>query len=85
MSMVDSRHIASAPKDERRKIRPLVYGSVILLVFVGAVIMMTMKDGASGAVETALLAFAIAATALGVWGTAMAVKETDELRARPED
>jgi hypothetical protein len=62
-----------------------VYGSVILLVFVGAVITMTVKDGASGAVETALLAFAIAATAVGVWGTAMAVKETEELRARPED
>ncbi|HVA04402.1 MAG TPA: hypothetical protein VMU64_11740 [Acidimicrobiales bacterium] len=83
--MVDSRHVASAEKSERRNIRPLVYGSVILLAVVAAVITMTMKDGASGAVETALLALAIAATAFGVWGTAMAVKETDELSARPED
>ncbi len=83
--MVDSRQVASAPKSERRSIKPLVYGSVILAVFVGALTTMTMKDGASGGVETAILGFALAATAVGVWGTAMAVKETDELRARPED
>jgi hypothetical protein len=85
MSMVDARHVEAAPKSERRNRRPFVYGSVITFVFVAALTTMTMRDGASGAVETALLGFAIAATAVGVWGTAMAVRETDELRTRPED
>lgn len=85
MSMVDARHVEAAPKSERRNIRPFFYGSVITLVFVAALTTMTMRDGASGAVETALLGFAMAATAVGVWGTAMAVRETDELRTPPED
>jgi hypothetical protein len=54
-------------------------------VFVVAVTTMGLRDGPSGAAVTALLSFAIAATAVGVWGTAMAVRETDELRSRSED
>ena len=81
----NSRRIDSAPKGERRNIRPVVYAFVILSVFVVAVTTMGLKDGPSGAAVTALLVVAIAATALGVWGTAMAVRETNELRSRPED
>ena len=48
---------------------------VFLLVFVAAVVAMSVKDGASGAVMTALLAVVVAAMAVGVWGTAMAVRD----------
>jgi hypothetical protein len=54
-------------------------------VFVVAVTTMGLRDGPSGAMVTALLSLAVAATAVGVWGTAMAVKETDDLRSRSED
>jgi hypothetical protein len=85
MSMVDSRPIASAPKSARRNARPLVLGCVVALVFVAAVIAMTIRDGAGGAVMTALLAVVLVATAFGVWGTAMAVRETEELGSHTED
>ena len=85
MSMVDSRPVASTPERERRSIRPLFYASVILAVFVVSVITMALKDGASGAVVTTLLSFAITGTAVGVWGTAMAVRETENFGSPTED
>jgi hypothetical protein len=85
MSMVDSRPIASAPPRRRRSIRPLFYAGVILVVFVVSVITMALKDGASGAVVTTLLSFAITGTAVGVWGTAMAVRETENFGSPTED
>ncbi|MGD0381043.1 MAG: hypothetical protein ABSC30_13770 [Acidimicrobiales bacterium] len=75
----------SAGEDEGRTVRPAVYAFVILAVFVVAVTTMGLRDGPSGAMVTALLSLAVAATAVGVWGTAMAVKETDDLRSRSED
>jgi FtsH-binding integral membrane protein len=85
MSMVDSRRLASAPERQRRNIRPRVYAWVTVSVFVAAVVTMAVKEGASGAVVTILLAFAMAGTALGVWGTAMAVKETQNFGRRSDD
>ncbi len=85
MSMVDSRPIASESKSARRNVRPFVYGCVFLLVFIAAVIAMSMRDGASGAFMTALLAVVVAALAVGVWGTAMAVRETQDLGAHSDD
>ncbi|HEY5024515.1 MAG TPA: hypothetical protein VII76_06035 [Acidimicrobiales bacterium] len=83
--MLDSRPIASPSKSARRNIRPFVYGCMILVVFIAAVTMMSMKDGASGALLTALGAVALAATGVGVWGTAVAVKETHDLGSHTED
>jgi hypothetical protein len=83
--MVESRPIASAPQRERRSIRPLFYACVILVVFVVSVITMALKDGASGAVVTTLISFAITGTAVGVWGTAMAVRETENFGSPTED
>jgi len=85
MSMVDSRSVASTPERQRRNIRPIVYSCVVLSVFAGTVITMAFEDGASGAVMTAFLAVAVAVTAVGVWGTAMAVKETENLDSGAED
>jgi uncharacterized membrane protein YhaH (DUF805 family) len=85
MSMVDSRPIASEPKSGRRSVRPFVYGCVFLLVFIATVVAMSMKDGASGAFMTALLAVVVAAMAVGVWGTAMAVRETHDLGPHTDD
>jgi hypothetical protein len=81
----ESRRLDSAGEDEGRTVRPAVYAFVILAVFVVAVTTMGLRDGPSGAMVTALLSLAVAATAVGVWGTAMAVKETDDLRSRSED
>jgi uncharacterized membrane protein YqjE len=83
--MVDSRPIASESKGEVRRIKPRVYGYALAVVFVAAVVTMAVKDGASGAAVTTLLAFALLATAVGVWGTAMAVKETEHLGSRTDD
>jgi len=85
MSMVDSRRIASAPERQRRTIRPRVYAWVIASVFVAAVVTMAVKEGASGAVVTILLALALAGIAVGVWGTAMAVRETQDFGRRSDD
>ena len=83
--MVDSGPIAPATKNARRNVKRFVVGCVILLVFIGCVIAMSMRDGAGGAFLTALLAVVLAATAFGVWGTAMAVRETDELGPHADD
>ncbi len=83
--MVDSRPIASESKGEVRRIKPRVYGCALLVIFVGAVATMAVKDGASGAAVTTLLAFALVTTAVGIWGTAMAVKETEHLGSPRDD
>jgi len=66
-------------------VTPLFWMSVVVAVFVLAVIMMAIRDGASGAVLTALACVVITGIAFGLWGTAMAVKETDELGSRSGD
>ena len=85
MSTVDSKRIGSVREGERPTNKRLVYAFVTLSVFVLAVIAMGLEDGPSGAAVTALLAFAIAATAVGLWGTAMAVRETDQMGSRSDD
>jgi hypothetical protein len=85
MPGVEVKRVESAREDERQAIRPLIYAFVILSVFVLAVIRMWLEDGASTAVVTAVAVVAIAATAIGLCGTAMAVRETDELGSRSED
>jgi hypothetical protein len=85
MPSVDAKQVASAREDERQGVSPLVYAFVILSVFVLAVIRMWVEDGASTAVVTAVVVVAFAATAIGLCGTALAVKETDALGSRPED
>jgi hypothetical protein len=83
--MVDSRPTASESKGEVRRIKPRVYGGALAVVFVAAVITMAVKDGASGAAMTTLLAVALLATGVGIWGTAMAVKETENLGSPTDD
>ena len=85
MPSVDTKRAESAREDERQAVSPLVYAFVILVVFVLAVVRMWVEDGASTAVVTAVAVVAIAATAIGLCGTALAVKETDEFGSRPED
>jgi hypothetical protein len=85
MPGVDVKRIESAREDERQPISPLVYAFVILSVFVLAVIRMWVEDGASTAVVTAVAVVAIAATAVGLCGTALAVRETDEFGSPTED
>ena len=85
MSTIQSRPVDSAREDGRRAVRPAIYAVALLSVFVVAVTTMGLRDGPSGAAVTAFVSFAVAATAVGVWGTAMVVKETDDLRSRSED
>jgi hypothetical protein len=85
MSMVDSRPIASASKSARRNVRPLVFACIVALVFIAAVIAMSIRDGVGGAFMTALLAVVVVATAFGVWGTVMAVRETEDLGPHTDD
>ena len=82
MSMVDSRPVASASERQRRNVRLLAYVAGILAVLVAAVTVMAIKDGASGALLTVVCVVAIAGTVLGIWGTSMAVKETQDFGSR---
>ncbi|HLN42566.1 MAG TPA: hypothetical protein VK215_08930 [Acidimicrobiales bacterium] len=77
--------MSTARQGERHSVTPLFWMSVVVAVFVLAVIMMAIRDGASGAVLTALACVVITGIAFGLWGTAMAVKETDELGSRSGD
>jgi len=67
-----------------RTVRSKPYVVMILVLIALAVIMMGVKDGTYAAVMTAFLGVATTATAVGVWGTALAVKDT-ELGSRPDD
>jgi hypothetical protein len=85
MSTVDSKPMSSVREGGRRNAKPFVVASVVVAVFVLAVITMALRDGAGGAALTVLGAVVIAATALGLWGTAMAVRETDRIGSRSEE
>ena len=67
----------------RRHVRPVLYGSSILVVCVAAVVLMAVVNGTGAAIMTAFLVITISGTALGLFGAGMAVKET-ELEMRPE-
>ncbi len=77
--------MGSVRQGGRRRVKPVLWASVALAVFVVAVIAMAFRDGAGGAALTALVYVATAGTAFGVWGTAMAVRETQELGSPTED
>ena len=85
MSTVDSKPMSSVRERERRNIKPLLWTSIIVVVFVLAVITMALRDGAGGAALTVLVCVVVAGTAVGLWGTAMAVRETEKFGSRPED
>jgi hypothetical protein len=63
----------------RKRARSLLGALVLLVVFVSATTAMAVTAGMSAAVTTGLLTVAVVGTAVGLWGTAMAVKETHEL------
>jgi len=78
MSRLAPRQLgASAAR--RKRARSLLGALVILVALVAATTAMAVTDGMSAAVTTGLLIVAVVGTAVGVWGTAMAVKETHEL------
>ena len=85
MQTVESKPMSSGRDGERRKVKLLLCSCVVLAVFVMAVITMALKDGASGAGVTALVCVLVAAIAVGLWGTALAVRETEELGSHAED
>lgn len=85
MQTVESQPKSAGRDGERRKVKVLLSSCVILAVFVMAVITMALEDGAGGAGLTALVCVVVAAIAVGLWGTALAVRETEELGSRPED
>jgi len=55
---------------------PLLCAAGVLTVFVVTVIVLAVKAGASVAMLTSIFVIVMAATACGLWGTAMAVRET---------
>jgi hypothetical protein len=54
----------------------IVVSSLILAVFAATVIALAVEAGTGTAVLAAILGVAIAVTAVGLWGAAIAVKET---------
>jgi undecaprenyl pyrophosphate phosphatase UppP len=85
MATVDSKPMGSLREDGRRNVKSRLWVSVALAVFVAAVIAMALRDGAGGAALTALVYVAAVAIAFGLWGTAMAVRESQELGSPTED
>jgi undecaprenyl pyrophosphate phosphatase UppP len=89
MWTVDSRPIGSERERKsesgRHNVKALFCTLVVIAVFVVAVITMALRDGTNAAVMTALLVVAVAGIAVGLWGTAMAVKETEEFRSPPDE
>ncbi len=60
----------------QRRAVPLLYGLVMLAVFVVTVTVIAVKAGSSSAIVTAVVTVAVAGTAFGLWGASMAVRET---------
>jgi hypothetical protein len=67
------------PKGARRKTAVLLYGFVVFTVLVLVVTTVAVADGTSAAVMTGLLMVAGVGVTVGLWGAAMAVRDTDEL------
>jgi hypothetical protein len=74
-----------SPKEDRRRQRTpgvgdtpilIVVSSVILAVFVATVVSLAVEAGTGTAALATILLVAIAVTAVGLWGVAMAVRET---------
>ncbi len=76
--------VGSESPRPHRIIRPWFYALVIPAVLVVAVITLALQDGTNGAVVTAFVVVATAGTAVGLWGTAMAVRDTHDFGPRPE-
>jgi hypothetical protein len=58
----------------------LAYAVAVLAVFVTTVIVLAVKAGTDAAMLTMLFAVTLGAIALGLWGTAMAVREIEGRR-----
>ena len=71
----DDRPPVDDPEAGTRR-TPLVCAAAVLTVFVLTVIVLAVKAGASVAMLTTIFVIVMAATACGLWGTAMAVRET---------
>ena len=69
---------AHAPREYASHMRPLAYAAVVLAVFLTAVIVLAVKAGSSAAMLTTLFVVVLAGTACGLWGTAMAVRDTHD-------
>jgi hypothetical protein len=85
MSTVESRRVGVVRGTGRRRVRPVVYGFVVLAVFVAAVALVAVMNGTGAAIVTAFLVFTIPGIALGLFGVGVAVKETEfEVRSQNE-
>jgi uncharacterized membrane protein YdcZ (DUF606 family) len=69
------RH-GAAGSDDNGRVRPLAFAAVMLAVFVTTVIVLAVQAGTGAAMLTTLFAIVVAGTVCGLFGTAMAVKET---------
>ena len=78
MSTLGSRRVDKVRAGVRQKRKALLYVSGIV-VFASAVITVAVEVNTSLAVMTGLLMVAVVGMAVGLWGAAMAVRETDEL------
>ena len=58
------------------RVRPVVLAAVTLVLFVVTVIVLAVQAGTDTAMLTTLFAIVVAGIACGLWGTAMAIRET---------
>jgi hypothetical protein len=79
MSPLASRPSDALPTRVRGKTTLFLFGFVAFTVFVLVVTTVAVADGTSAAVMTGLLMVAVIGMTVGLWGAAMAVRDTDEL------
>jgi len=73
---VAQRHDTPEARGYQSRVRPLAYAAVVLALFVTTVLILAAKAGTSAAMLTVLFTVVLLATACGLWGTAMAVRDT---------
>ena len=71
-------------RTETGRLVPVVYAATVLAVFVTTVAVIAVKAGTSSAIVTGVVTVTVAGTAFGLWGAAVAVRDThDPTRVPP--
>ena len=76
--------VQHAPRDDEQDVaarrggfRPLLYGVVTAVAFVTTVVVLALQAGSGAAMLTTVFVVLGAVVLCGVWGTAMAVRESE--------
>ena len=69
---------------EAGRVVPVVYAAAVLAIFVTTVAVIAVKAGTSSAIVTGVVTVTVAGTAFGLWGAAVAVRDTHDPTQVPQ-